>query len=107
MLPRVENLRAYLFTALRAAAGKIAARRGRSRRDPLADLDQMVAPAPRPVEIGLSARIVDKNGKVIASRLLETSDTFDKVEPVAAVSAFDAAFARIAKELVGWTVGSV
>jgi phospholipid/cholesterol/gamma-HCH transport system substrate-binding protein len=59
------------------------------------------------VEIGLSARIVDKNGKVIASRLVETSEKLDKVEPAAAVSAFDAAFGRIAKELVGWTVGSV
>ncbi|MET4347116.1 phospholipid/cholesterol/gamma-HCH transport system substrate-binding protein [Bradyrhizobium sp. RT9b] len=59
------------------------------------------------VEIGLSARIVDKNGKVIASRLVETSEKLDKVEPVAAVAAFDAAFARIAKELIGWTVQAV
>jgi phospholipid/cholesterol/gamma-HCH transport system substrate-binding protein len=59
------------------------------------------------VEIGLSARIVDKNGKVIASRLVETNEKLDKVEPAAAVAAFDAAFGRIAKELVGWTVGSV
>lgn len=59
------------------------------------------------VEIGLSARIVDKNGKVVASRIVETSEKLDKVEPAAAVSAFDAAFARIAKELIGWTVGSV
>ncbi|OAF01187.1 hypothetical protein AYJ54_29325 [Bradyrhizobium centrolobii] len=59
------------------------------------------------VEIGLSARIVDKNGKVIASRLIETSEKLDKVEPAAAVAAFDAAFARIAKELIGWTVQAV
>lgn len=59
------------------------------------------------VEIGLSARIVDKNGKVIASRLVETSEKLDKVEPAAAVAAFDAAFARIAKELIGWTVQAV
>ncbi|MBR0856719.1 ABC-type transport auxiliary lipoprotein family protein [Bradyrhizobium liaoningense] len=59
------------------------------------------------VEIGLSARIVDKNGKVIASRLVETSEKLDKIEPAAAVAAFDAAFARIAKELIGWTVQAV
>ncbi|WP_027528472.1 MlaD family protein [Bradyrhizobium sp. Ec3.3] len=58
-------------------------------------------------EIGLSARIVDKNGKVIASRLLEASEKLDKIEPAAAVEAFNAAFARIAKELIGWTVQSV
>ena len=59
------------------------------------------------VEIGLSARIVDKNGKVIASRLIETSEKLDKVEPAASVAAFDAAFARIVKELIGWTVQAV
>ena len=57
-------------------------------------------------EIGLSARIVDKNGGVIASRIIETSEKLDKVEPVASVQAFEAAFARIAKELVHWTVAS-
>jgi phospholipid/cholesterol/gamma-HCH transport system substrate-binding protein len=55
-------------------------------------------------EIGLSARIVDKSGKVIASRLFEDSQKFDKVEPTAAVAAFDAAFGRIAKDMIGWTV---
>ena len=55
-------------------------------------------------EIGLSARIVDKNGKVIASRLFEDSEKFDKLEPAAAVAAFNEAFGRIAREMVGWTV---
>jgi phospholipid/cholesterol/gamma-HCH transport system substrate-binding protein len=55
-------------------------------------------------EIGLSARIVDKSGKVIASRLFEDSQKLDKVEPTAAVAAFDAAFGRIAKDMIGWTV---
>ncbi|WP_407188661.1 ABC-type transport auxiliary lipoprotein family protein [Bradyrhizobium centrosematis] len=59
------------------------------------------------VEIGLSARIVDKTGKVVASRLLETSEKLDKIEPAASVAAFDAAFARIVKELIGWTVEAV
>jgi phospholipid/cholesterol/gamma-HCH transport system substrate-binding protein len=55
-------------------------------------------------EIELSARIVDKNGKVIASRLFENSQKFDKVEPPAAIAAFNDAFGRIAKDMVAWTV---
>jgi phospholipid/cholesterol/gamma-HCH transport system substrate-binding protein len=55
-------------------------------------------------EVGLSARIVDKNGKVIASRLFEGSQKFDKVEPPAAVAAFNDAFGKIAKDMIAWTV---
>jgi phospholipid/cholesterol/gamma-HCH transport system substrate-binding protein len=55
-------------------------------------------------EVGLSARIVDKNGKVVASRLFEDSEKFDKLEPAAAAAAFDGAFGRIAKDMIGWTV---
>jgi phospholipid/cholesterol/gamma-HCH transport system substrate-binding protein len=55
-------------------------------------------------QIGLSARIVDKDGKVIASRLFEECEEFDKVEPQAAVTAFDAAFGRIARNMIDWTV---
>ena len=55
-------------------------------------------------EIGLSARILDKNGKVVASRLFEDSQKFDKVEPAAAAAAFNDAFGRIAKDMIGWTV---
>src|SRR6266571_1578106 len=55
-------------------------------------------------EIGLSARIVDKSGKVIASRLFEDSQKFDKVEPPAAIAAFNDAFGRIAKDMIAWTV---
>jgi phospholipid/cholesterol/gamma-HCH transport system substrate-binding protein len=55
-------------------------------------------------EIGLSVRIVDKNGKVIASRLFEDGEKFDKIEPQAAVAAFSDAFGRIAKEMIAWTV---
>ena len=58
-------------------------------------------------EIGFSARIVDKNGKVIASRLFEESEKFDKVEPATAVTAFNDAFARAAKDMVAWTVQAV
>jgi phospholipid/cholesterol/gamma-HCH transport system substrate-binding protein len=55
-------------------------------------------------EIGLSARIVDKNGKVVASRLFEDAEKFDKIEPPAAAAAFSGAFGRIAKDMIGWTV---
>jgi phospholipid/cholesterol/gamma-HCH transport system substrate-binding protein len=55
-------------------------------------------------EIGLSARIVDRNGKAIASRLFQDTEKFDKIEPQAAVAAFNQAFGRIAKELIAWTV---
>jgi phospholipid/cholesterol/gamma-HCH transport system substrate-binding protein len=58
-------------------------------------------------EIGLSARILDKNGKIVASRLFEDSQKLDHIEPQAAVAAFDEAFARIAKDLIGWTVRSL
>ncbi|WMT71148.1 MlaD family protein [Bradyrhizobium sp. Ash2021] len=54
-------------------------------------------------EIGLSARIVDKSGKVVASRLFEETEKFDKVEPPAAVAAFDEAFGRLAKNMIAWT----
>jgi phospholipid/cholesterol/gamma-HCH transport system substrate-binding protein len=56
------------------------------------------------VEIGLSARLLDKNGKVIASRLFEDSQKLDRIEPPAAVDAFNDVFGRIAKEMIGWTV---
>ena len=55
-------------------------------------------------EIGLSARIFDKSGKVIASRLFEESQKFDKLEPPAAAAAFSEAFGRIARDMIGWTV---
>jgi phospholipid/cholesterol/gamma-HCH transport system substrate-binding protein len=57
-------------------------------------------------EIGLSAKIVDKNGKVVASRLFEESSKPDKLEPAAAVAAFDDAFARMARKIIAWTIES-
>ena len=55
-------------------------------------------------EIALSARIVDKNGKIAAARLFEESEKFDQVTPPEAVAAFSAAFGRIAKDMIAWTV---
>jgi phospholipid/cholesterol/gamma-HCH transport system substrate-binding protein len=55
-------------------------------------------------EIGLSARIVDKNGKVVASRLFEEREKFANIVPAEAVTAFSEAFGRIAKNVIAWTV---
>jgi phospholipid/cholesterol/gamma-HCH transport system substrate-binding protein len=55
-------------------------------------------------EIGLSARIVDKNGKVVASRLFEEREKFANVAPAEAVAAFSEAFGRLAKNMIAWTV---
>ncbi len=55
-------------------------------------------------EVALSARIVDKGGKVVASRLFEGNQKFDKLEPAAAVAAFSDAFGRMAKDMIAWTV---
>ena len=57
-------------------------------------------------EIGLSARIVDKNGKIVASRLFEESQKLERIEPPEAVAAFSAAFGRIAKDMITWTVAA-
>jgi phospholipid/cholesterol/gamma-HCH transport system substrate-binding protein len=54
-------------------------------------------------EVGLSARILDKNGKVVASRLFEDAQKFDKLEPPAAVDAFNDVFGRMAKDMIAWT----
>lgn len=55
------------------------------------------------VVIALSARLLDKEGKVIASRLFEQRERLGQLEPVAAVSAFNTAFGRLSRELIGWT----
>src|ERR1700676_3739560 len=55
-------------------------------------------------EVGLSARIVDKTGKVIASRLFEDTQKFEGIQPSAAVAAFNDVFGRIAKDMIAWTV---
>ena len=54
-------------------------------------------------EIGLSARIVDKDGKVVAACLFEEREPLKTVDPPVAVAAFDAAFARLAKNVIAWT----
>jgi RNA polymerase sigma-70 factor (ECF subfamily) len=51
----IDNLRAYLFTALRHAAAKAAARRRADRREPLSDA--FAAPEPRALAAGPAARL--------------------------------------------------
>jgi len=64
-----------------------------------------IAVDPKPsAEIGLSARIVDKSGKLVASRLFEESEPLAKLEPSQAVAAFSNAFGRIAKAMIAWAV---
>ncbi|WMT73402.1 MlaD family protein [Bradyrhizobium sp. Ash2021] len=55
-------------------------------------------------EIGLSVKLVDKNGAVVASRLFQETEKLAKLEPPAAVAAFNAAFGRMAKDMIAWTV---
>jgi phospholipid/cholesterol/gamma-HCH transport system substrate-binding protein len=67
-----------------------------------------VAAGPRPTaKIAFSARLLDKQGKVVAAKLFSVSQAIDKVEPPAVVAAFDAAFADIARQLIDWTVQTV
>jgi RNA polymerase sigma-70 factor, ECF subfamily len=54
-LPSVCNLRAYLFTSLRHAAAKAAARRRAARGDPLPDA--LAAPKPAALPLGVAARL--------------------------------------------------
>jgi phospholipid/cholesterol/gamma-HCH transport system substrate-binding protein len=60
---------------------------------------------PEPVaDIGLSARILNRDGKVVAARLFQDTRKLDKMEPAAANAAFDDAFGRIARDMIAWTV---
>jgi phospholipid/cholesterol/gamma-HCH transport system substrate-binding protein len=58
-------------------------------------------------EIGLSARIVNKDGKVLAARLFAESQRVEPLDPPTAVAAFNQAFDRLAKQIVAWTVDSL
>ena len=58
-------------------------------------------------EIEFSARILNKDGQVVASHLFQQSKKLDKSDPASAVAAFDGAFASIATELIAWTAGAL
>jgi phospholipid/cholesterol/gamma-HCH transport system substrate-binding protein len=54
-------------------------------------------------EIGFSARVLNKDGQVVASRLFQQRRKLDKPDPASAVAAFNDAFGSIATELITWT----
>jgi phospholipid/cholesterol/gamma-HCH transport system substrate-binding protein len=58
-------------------------------------------------EIGFSARILNKDGQVVASHLFEQSRTLGKPDPASAAAAFDDAFGSIATELITWTANAL
>jgi phospholipid/cholesterol/gamma-HCH transport system substrate-binding protein len=57
-------------------------------------------------EIGFSARILNKDGQVVASHLFQRRRKLDKPDPASAVTAFDDAFGSIATELITWTANA-
>jgi phospholipid/cholesterol/gamma-HCH transport system substrate-binding protein len=58
-------------------------------------------------EIGFSARILAKDGHVVASRVFVQSQRFDKLDPASAAAAFDNGFKSIATELITWTAAAL
>jgi phospholipid/cholesterol/gamma-HCH transport system substrate-binding protein len=67
-----------------------------------------IAVDPEPfADIGLSARILNKDGKVVAARLFQDTQKLDKIEPAAASAAFNDAFGRIARDMIAWTVKAI
>jgi len=65
---------------------------------------QVVAGSTPTATIAFSARLLNKQGKVVAAKVFSASQTVDRIEPAAVVAAFDAAFAATARELIAWTV---
>jgi len=58
-------------------------------------------------EIGFSARILNKDGQVVASRLFQQRKKLAAADPGAAADAFNAAFANAAIELITWTANAI
>jgi phospholipid/cholesterol/gamma-HCH transport system substrate-binding protein len=58
-------------------------------------------------EIGFSARIVAKDGHVVASRMFQQTSKIEKLDPPSAVAAFNDAFKSIATELITWTADAL
>jgi len=77
---------------------------------PLIDIRRFrVSTTSEPVaDTELSARILDRNGKVVASRLFQETQSLEKIEPPAVVvAAFKDALERIAQALVAWVVDTL
>jgi phospholipid/cholesterol/gamma-HCH transport system substrate-binding protein len=58
-------------------------------------------------EIGFSARVLNKEGQVVASHIFQQRRKLDKPDPASAVAAFNDAFASIATELITWTANAM
>jgi phospholipid/cholesterol/gamma-HCH transport system substrate-binding protein len=58
-------------------------------------------------EVGFSARILAKDGHVVASRVFVQGQKFDRLDPASAAAAFDDGFNSIATELITWTAGAL
>jgi phospholipid/cholesterol/gamma-HCH transport system substrate-binding protein len=58
-------------------------------------------------EIGFSARLLAKDGHVVASRLFMETRKLDKLDPQSAVAAFNDAFGSVATQLVTWTTAAL
>ena len=58
-------------------------------------------------EIGFSARILDKDGKVVASKIFEQTQKLAANDPPSAVVAFDKAFAKVSADLIVWTADAL
>jgi phospholipid/cholesterol/gamma-HCH transport system substrate-binding protein len=58
-------------------------------------------------EIGFSARILNKQGQVVASHLFQQRRKLDKPDPASAVAAFNDAFRSVATELITWTTNAI
>lgn len=58
-------------------------------------------------EIAFSAKLVDRAGHIVASRLFSSASPLRGRDPLGAVSAFGAAFATTATDLVVWTADAM
>jgi phospholipid/cholesterol/gamma-HCH transport system substrate-binding protein len=58
-------------------------------------------------EIGFSAKLIDKSGRVVAARLFEATRSIDGREPLPAVAAFDRTFEALMDDLVPWVVSAL
>ncbi|MBI3699768.1 MAG: MCE family protein [Afipia sp.] len=58
-------------------------------------------------EIGMSAKLVDKSGRILAARIFREKKTISAMDPANATSAFNDAFEIICRDVVGWTAGHI
>jgi phospholipid/cholesterol/gamma-HCH transport system substrate-binding protein len=65
---------------------------------------QVAAGSQPAAKVAFSAKLLNKQGRVVAARVFSKSRPVDKIEPATVVAAFDAAFADIARDLIAWTV---